>query len=165
MHRRTLIAATLSGCALILSGCGFQPLYGGGPSGVRLDGISLEQLGDERIDYLLRDELRDSFSRSGGRYRLVLEPAEVRRTGSGIGADGIATRYDLLLTVSFRIFETGNPDPVFDGSASGAGTYNIPLQPYAAITSQREGEELAARSAANRITLQVARFLRTAEGR
>ena len=164
MHRRTLFAALLAGPALFLSGCGFQPLYGG-PSGVRLDGISLQQEGDTRIDYLLRDELRNSFSEAGERYRLVLEPADVRRTGSGIGADGIATRYDLLLTVSYRIYEAGNPDPVFDGSASGAGTYNIPAQPYAAVTSQREGEELAARSAATRITLQVARFLRTNEAR
>lgn len=163
MHRRTLLAAALAASAIALSGCGFQPLYGG-PSGVQLDGIALVQEGDQRIDYLLRDELRNAFPDNAGRYRLVLEPADVRRTGSGIGADGIATRYDLLLTVSYRIYEDGNPEPVFDGSASGSGTYNIPLQPYAAITSQREGEELAARAASNRITLQVARFLRTREG-
>lgn len=162
MHRRTLLAAALAASAIALSGCGFQPLYGG-PSGVSLDGVSLEQTGDTRLDYLLRDELRNSF-RSGGRYRLVLEPVDVQRVGTGIGADGLATRYALNLTVSYQIFETGNAEPVFDGSVSGSGTYNIPSQPYAAIASQREGEELAARSAANRLTLQVARFLRTHEG-
>lgn len=165
MYRRTLIAALVTGTALLVSGCGFQPLYGGGPDGVRLNGISLVQEGDTRIDYLMRDELRNSFGEGGGRFRLVLEPVDVQRVGTGIGADGIATRYDLRLTVSYRIFETGNPDPVFDGTASGSGTYNIPAQPYAAIASQREGEELAARAAASRLTLQVARFLRTVEGR
>lgn len=163
MHRRIFFAAVLAASATLLSACGFQPLYGG-PAGVRLDGIVLSQQGDQRIDYLLRDELRNTFPDGAGRYRLVLEPVDVQRLGTGIGADGLATRYDLRLTVSYQIFEYGNPDPVFDGSVAGSGTYNIPSQPYAAIASQREGEELAARSAANRLTLQVARFLRTREG-
>lgn len=162
MHRRIFLAL-LPAAALALSACGFQPLYGGA-SGVRLDGVGLIQEGEERIDFLLRDELRNSFGGSGGQYTLVLEPVDVQRSGTGIGADGIATRYDLRLTVAYRIYETGVADPVFEGSVYGSGTYNIPSQPYAAISSQREGEELAARSAANRLTLQVARFLRTREG-
>ena len=157
--KRTAILAFLTASALGLSACAFQPLYAAPQQVSQMRGISVAVDGQERIDHMLGEALNDRFGTpAGGRYRLVAE-TDVNTSGLGVGADDVATRSALMLSVDFSLIDSGTGTPVLTETVRTEATYDIPLQPYAAISARRDAEERAAREAADRIALRVARHI------
>jgi len=158
MKRNALFALMIS-ATLGLSACAFQPLHGSQQQISALRGIAIAVDGQERIDQMLTEALNDRFGTpSGGRYRLAAETS-VTTSGLGVGADDVATRSALSLSVDFSLVEVGSGSPVLTETVRTEATFDIPLQPYAAVSARRDAEERAAREAADRIALRVARYI------
>lgn len=155
--RKALSAAAL---AFSLSGCGFSPLYAerGVVSGLSAIEVEAPQT---RTGYLLREELDDAFARDRSRpaeYRLALQVDEDRRP-RGLRVDDVATRYEVLLRVDYALLGRTGTTPVTRGRAEVTVTYDSADQPYAGIAAQTDGQERAAAQAAQRIRLDLARWL------
>ncbi len=157
--KRNALFALMTGALLGLSACAFQPLHGSPQQVQALHGSTVAVDGQERIDQILDEALNDRFGTpSGGRYRLAAETS-VRVLGLGVGADDVATRRAIVLTVDFSLIDAGSGLPVLTETVRSEATIDIPGGPFAAVSARRNAEERAASDAADRIALRVARYI------
>ena len=150
-----LAAATLAGCA------GFEPLYAQG-SGVSpaLARVAVAAP-DTRTGQLIREELEDELGASAAegppQYRLVVD-VDQRRFSRGLRIDDTANRYELRLTVSYRLFDAATGALVSAAAEPVYVTYDVADQPYAGVAAHLDGEERAAGEAARLIRENLARL-------
>ncbi|WP_370237655.1 LPS assembly lipoprotein LptE [Brevundimonas sp.] len=153
----SLRALWLSGVAalmLVLSGCGFTPLYGETATA----GLSrvVVETPDTRLGYRLRERLEDAllYDRTLApewRLNVTLEPS---RRPLGRRIDDTAARYEMTLVGQWTL----TPLPggkARTGSETVTVTYAVSDQPYAAISAQEDAEERAAEALAQRIRLAL----------
>jgi LPS-assembly lipoprotein len=151
------LTVTVSG---VLSGCGFQPMYGPGLS-PQLASIYVEPLG-ERDGYELRNTLIDLLGSdgrlAGKRYRLTLTLTESNQ-GVALRNDAAITRYNDTLAANFVLTDM-NGATVTEGSQTGLTAYNVTSSPYATLAAQQDADKRAAQDIAERIRLDLAAFFR-----
>ncbi|WP_421788538.1 LPS assembly lipoprotein LptE [Hyphobacterium sp.] len=157
--KRTLTVLVLALGTIGLSACAFQPLYGDARQVSTVRNIDVAVEGQDRIDQLLSEALNDRFGTpSGNGYRLVAV-TDLARSGLGVGADDIASRAALVLTVDFSLVDTRTGTPVLTDAVRTEASFDIPAEPYAAITARRDAEERVTQEAADRMALRIARFV------
>lgn len=158
-------AALALGAALLsagLSACGFTPLYTGGgasPVGQALAGVGVSAP-DTRTGQLFRERFEDEAGRTaGGRplYRLDVAIDE-RRFGRGLRIDNVANRYELRLTVRYRLVALDSGGVMTEGEEPIYVTYDVADQPYAGVAAHQDGQERAASEAAIRVRQNLQRY-------
>jgi LPS-assembly lipoprotein len=158
---RTLAAAALALSTLALSACaGFTPLYGRPGVGVGLS--SIETVAAQgRGGYLLREQLDDALAHRQGSpaaYKLMLSVNE-QRFARGVRLDNTANRYELRMSVNWRLLDAKTGVEAHKGLTEVSVTYDSADQPYAAIAAQNDGQERAAAEVARKIQLDLATWL------
>jgi LPS-assembly lipoprotein len=155
-------AALAAAALLLLGGCGFQPLYAGGgasPVSQALAGVGVSAP-DTRTGQLFRERFEDEAGKAIGprpQYRLDVAIDE-RRFGRGLRIDNTANRFELRLTVRYRLVSLA------DGAALTAGeepiyvTYDVADAPYAGVAAHQDGQERAASEAAIRVRQNLQRY-------
>ncbi|PIB94415.1 LPS assembly lipoprotein LptE [Caulobacter sp. FWC2] len=159
--KRTLAAGAIALSTLALSACaGFTPLYG--RPGVEGGLTSIETVAAEgRGGYLLREQLDDALGHKQGDpavYKLYFSVKEFR-FARGVRLDNVANRYELRMTVDWRLMDAKSGKEATNGKTDVSVTYDSADQPYAAIAAQNDGQERAATEAARKIQLDLATWL------
>lgn len=159
--KRTLAAGAIALSTLALSACaGFTPLYG--RPGVEAGLTSIETVAAEgRGGYLLREQLDDALGHKQGdpaAYKLYFSVKEFR-FARGVRLDNVANRYELRMTVGWRLMDAKTGKEATNGNTEVSVTYDSADQPYAAIAAQNDGQERAATEAARKIQLDLATWL------
>ena len=159
--KRILVVGALALSTLALSACaGFTPLYG--RPGVEGGLSRIETLASEgRGGYLLREQLDDALAHRQGSpaaYKLMLSVNE-RRFARGVRLDNTANRYELRMSVNWRLLDAKTSGEVHKGVTEVSVTYDSADQPYAAIAAQNDGQERAAAEVARKIQLDLATWL------
>ena len=124
-----VLGATL---ALVLSACGFQPLYGPTRAGVsssteQMAVIRIAPLPDrigQQMHNLLRDRLNPAGQPRDPAFELRLTLSEARQELS-IRKDETASRANLILAAKFSLHEIGSDRLLLQGQASSTNSYNI----------------------------------------
>ena len=153
---RAVIAAAAALTAL--TGCGFQPLYGG-PGYAALPGVEIEA-GENRIDYLLEDSLRDHLGPGRSGYVLMLD-SDVRESSLGLSASGLASRFSLEMTVSYSLSRDG--DEPIDGFVRDSVQFDASTDPFALISARADAEERLSDVVADRLIQNISAALRRRE--
>lgn len=162
--RGLLAPAALFG-ALLLAGCGFQPLYGdrgvGAAAAEKLETVDIAPIPD-REGQKLRNLLID-------RFYTVSRPAQTRyRLDASINAveqklalqkDASAVRAQLLVNVPYRLIDTANGQVVFQSSSRSMISYNILEQHYAGVLTVENAYDRALLEISNDLASRVAMFL------
>lgn len=164
MSSSRLISTAL---ALLLAGCGFQPLYGERSAGagnvaLELANVSIPIIPD-RIGQLVRNELIDTMTPHGqpGAPAFVLRVQ--LREGSEtqtLRFDSTASRLRYTLRAKFQLL--AGDQVISDGDARSVVSYDLPDTSgyyYASVASQREAEHQAALDVAQQIKTRVAVLL------
>jgi LPS-assembly lipoprotein len=158
--KRFLLTGALALTTLALSACGFTPLYA--TPGVTPGLASIETVApDGRAGFLLREQLDDVLARDAGvtpTYKLTMTVNE-QRYARGVRVDNIANRYELRMTVVWRLGDAKTGAAIRTGRTEAAVTYDSADQPYAAIAAQNDGQERAAAEVARKIQLDLATWL------
>ena len=136
---------------LVLSGCGFQPLYAT-PSVRSLSGLSVDT-GPSRLDYLLQDELETYFGTGDSPYHLAVR-TETSERRLGLSAQARARRY-ALETISQYVVREGS-EVIIQGRVTEQVYFDAPTDPYALITARASAEERAASAIARRLAQDIA---------
>ncbi len=163
MKRTLLPILAVSALALstpLLASCGFTPLYGSQTVTKGLGAIEVVAA-EGRAGYLVREQLDDALARDVNvlpSHRLVFTVKEMRYA-RGVRVDNVANRYELNMTVNWRLLDAKTGLQVRAGSANAIVTYDSADQPYAAIAAQQDGQERAATEAARKIQLDLAAWL------
>jgi LPS-assembly lipoprotein len=154
--------AASTAVAMLLSGCGFHPLYGGVNGGMSqtLSSIYVEPV-PERIGYELRNTMIDLLdgpgTASGASYRLKLALSETTQ-GIALQNDATITRYNDTLTVTYELSDMAG-HIVTKGAETGLSAYNVlpssPSANYGTLAAQRDADKRAAQDIAERIRFDL----------
>jgi LPS-assembly lipoprotein len=165
-----LFAALLAGLAAVaVSGCGFQPLYGGTTAGgqrlsevmAAVDVVPIPG----RVGQKLRNEL--IFANTGGgvgapsRYRLEIAIKE-SVTDQLVQITGDATGQVFQLDATFQLVDPANGKVLLQGKAISRAPYNRFQEIFANVRARYDAENRAARTVSESIKTQVAAFLTNA---
>ncbi len=162
-----ILASVLAGLvALALSGCGFQPLYGGTTAGgARLSevmaGVEITPI-PGRVGQRLRNEL--IFANTGGgsagrtRYRLDIAVKE-SITDQLVQITGDATGQVYQLGAAFKLVDVSNNQVIFQGKAISRAPYNRFQEIFANVRARNDAENRAARTVSESIKTQIAAYL------
>ena len=164
---RGVIGALLL-AALILSACGFRPLYENraapGSVPAELSQIEVSKI-DGRIGIELRNTLVDRFSARGGghrtKYRLEIQLSQ-RKEGLAIQQDESVTRFNYKLLGRFNLVDAESNTVVLSDNAQSSAAFNVVQSEFATLSAERNAEDRAARDLASEITTRIALYFRRA---
>lgn len=158
---KTFRTGLIFAATLILAACGFKPMHASnafGGDGIRLSNINVQMQANEKIDFLLAQALRDRMGDNANtKYILKITP-ESRRQGLGIGADDVASRYDLVMKTDFELVEAKTGDVVYRSNVQAVSTYGAPIDPYGTVAAQSNAQQRIASEIADQIIARLAGY-------
>jgi len=161
---RPLLRTTLAlGALLVLSACGFRPLYATGADGIGPGNVMAEIYVEpipERVGYQLRNQLLDRLGATGadtGSYRLKITLREETQ-GVAILSNASITRYNYTLLARYDLFQAGGTSPIKTGNISALAAYNVATSPFATVVAEQDASERAAGDIAERLRTELAVF-------
>lgn len=160
--RRTVgAAAALAIASLLLTGCGFRPLYAKSATdaGVQsaLSRVEVQEQ-KERVGFDVRSRLVELLAPGGGEgpaYDLAIRIKE-RQEGLAIEPDTSVTRYNFELTGFFVLREKASGKVMTKGSSRAVAAYNVVDSQFATEIAQRDVRDRAARTLGEDIYKQLA---------
>ncbi len=164
-----LVALAIAG-SMLVTGCGFTPLYGTPGMIPSLDAVDVvvERVQDarnvdtlqNRIHFLLREQLDDELGHRAGapvRYQLICTTKDAR-IPRGVRVNNVANRYEINFTVDYTLRSIGGTKVLLEGSAPVIAEYDSADPPYAGVAAEQDGETRAANQAAIQIRLALSRY-------
>jgi LPS-assembly lipoprotein len=150
---------------LFLGACGYQPLYGGGknnPLSKELASISVKPIAD-RTGQQLRNELFDVLTPLGqpARPKYFLE-VTLREGISGLAVkkSEVATRANLRLGASYKLFEVAGNRPVFSGDSTLVGSFNILNSDFSNLAASQGVRDRLIADMASDIQIRISAFFK-----
>lgn len=131
--------------AVLLTGCGFQPLYSQqktGSDNALLAGVKIDPI-DGRLGQQFRIRLEDQLNPSGvvpanARYRLNVTLV-TSEAGIGVARDGTVSRYNVYLDSNYTLYRLSDGQKMTTGSLRQVSSYNnITNQYYSTYVAQED---------------------------
>jgi len=165
-RRRALAGFGVAGLGLaaILTGCGFEPLYGarqGGSAAADLADIKVNVTA-ERAGQILRNELLDRLNPRGlsGRPRYGLDVSlRENRTELDVRRDATATFAKLELYADFALTELQSGQVLLRGNSRSVSSYNLLRQTFANLSALDDARARGAREISEDVRIRLADFL------
>jgi LPS-assembly lipoprotein len=163
---------------LLLSACGFRPLYGqfGANPGAQaiFASIYVEPIEAEGVGYELRSSLMDLLESSGNaggaRYRLQVDLKE-SHVGSNIQNEVVGglqetttTRYNYTLTAKYQLTDAKGT-VVTKGEESTLTSYNVVNSAYATLAARQDARKRAADDVADHLRMALGVYFAQKAGR
>lgn len=179
MGQKTVMRLIVSGMlALILSGCGFKPMYGkfSDDSSLRdiMANIRIDEIREDgrktRLGMVIRNGLLDRITPYGEtaspEYSLKVT-FKVIESGYGIREDESVTLQNLKLVASFQLFEisiegsgeTAPQKPILDSAARAIVTYDLIQSDYSNLVARQAAIKRLSEEVSNQISTRVGAFL------
>lgn len=160
--------AVLMACVL-LTGCGFEPLYGGAPtaSAGRTVPQGLDQVDINLIPnaegVFLRNALMDRFYQSGypaqPAYTLTIDEIKQSKSDFDITIDSEATRRQLTLSTRLILSEVGTLKPVLERKVKIVTSYDVIGSQFSTRIAEDDARKAALNDLARQIETHIALFL------
>ena len=158
---RALTAITI---ALVLSGCGFRPLYG--TAGInhnisdQLAQIRIETIPDrtgQQLWNFLLDRLNPNGQPANPLYYLMVT-INITRTDFGIERDNTATRAILVLAANYRLVDRTKKTTLVKGSTHSTNSFNIVGSDFATLSAETDATKRASREVSDNIKTRLALY-------
>lgn len=155
--KRILLLAPL---ALLASGCGLKPLYGGGASGAVASTLANVEVApiEGKSGWLMGNALRDRLAGNGTpQYRLDVR-LDDRIAGFGVRRDDSVTRERRTLRARFQLVNLTDGSVVIDDTAGSDAGIDVVQSEYATIAAENTALERLAGIVADQIVARVALY-------
>jgi len=153
-------ALTIICVSLVVAGCSFHPMYGGGGKlGPVLASIYVEPV-PENDGYELRNQLIDLLGSDGheaGKAYFLRLTLSQESAGVALQNDATITRYNDTLTVSY-VLNDAKGAKVTSGTQSSLAAYNVSNAPYSSLAVQQDSDRRAADDLADRIRMDLGAY-------
>ena len=151
----------LLGAALLLAGCGFQPLYApGAPAANMIGTISVAEIAGDEPAFLMRERLTERLGTADlADYRLEVS-FKLTRRGVALTQQDYTTRYNITGVANYRLVPVAGGPPVRAGEVTSFTGYSAPesenASAFASRAAEQDAERRLARTLADRIVLELA---------
>lgn len=156
--------------ALLLSGCGLQPMYAGGGSGAVAQGLAAIEVPaiEGKAGWLVRNALTDRLGAAGkpvggARYRLDVR-LDDKLEGLGLLSDDTIARERRTLRARYQLVDLTSGEILLDATAGSDAGIDVVSSEYATIAAEQSALENLARSVADRIVTRLSLQLRAGGG-
>jgi len=156
-----LLAVT---AASLLTACGFTPMHGAslGANAAKFEDISIQindgrDAGDKEAGFLVLQRLRDRIGENTGKHILELSP-KLRRQRLGISADDVASRYDSILEIDYKLLDANSGKILDRGRVKGTSTFGAPIDPYGIVAADNNAKQQTAKEVADRLLVKLAGY-------
>ncbi len=144
-----------------LSGCGLQPIYGGGGNGATAQGLRSVAVApiDGKAGWLLRNALNDRIGNrgEGARYRLEIE-LDDQIAGFGVRRDDAITRERRTLRARYQLIENDKNTVVLDATAGSDVGIDVVSSEYATVAAETSALERLTETLADQIVSRLALY-------
>lgn len=161
---RHLHIPALMAVVLLLTGCGFRPLYSETASNAETT-ASLEAIrvtgATTKTDAVFRNFLLDRIAPGGapGKYEYELGfRLDERQVGSGVRIDASVTRFNLQLSANYQLKNVKTRDVIYSGNSRSVVAYDVLRSQFATVIERENARERAAREIANDIVLRLSLY-------
>ena len=159
MKRIALLAVLLA-----VTGCGLQPIYSGGSSGVAATTLTQVAIGPipDRAGYLLRAALHDRFGETVAdpKYRLEVE-LDDQILGFGVRGDNTIARERRTLRARYRLVAASSGTVLLDATAASDEGIDRVSSDFAVVAAENTALERLAGSLADQISIRIASFAKS----
>jgi LPS-assembly lipoprotein len=148
---------------LLLSGCGLQPLYGGGArmgAGAALGQVEVAKISGQN-GWLMRKALADRLPNTGAsaRYRLVVR-LDDKLEGLGLLSNDTVGRERRTLRARYQLVDNASGAVVLDATAGSDAGLDLVSSEYAVVAAEQTALENLIRVVADKIVTNLAVELR-----
>lgn len=156
--------AALVAASLALAGCGLQPMYAGGSSGVvasQLASVEVPAI-QGQAGWLVRNALVDRLGAGGqaaARYRLDVA-LDDKLQGLGVLSDDTVGRERRTLRARYQLVDLSNGAILLDETAGSDAGIDVVSSEYATIAAEQTALENLSKEVASQITSRLALALR-----
>lgn len=153
--------------ALLLAGCGLQPMYAGGGNGAVAQGLAAVEVPpiEGKAGWLVRHALDDRLGNSGkpasARYRLDVR-LDDKLEGLGLLSDDTIGRERRTLRARYQLVDVASGEIVLDATAGSDAGIDVVSSEYATIAAEQTALENLAKDIADRIVTRLSLQLRKA---
>jgi LPS-assembly lipoprotein len=150
-----VLRAITLGLLILLSGCGFRPVYATAEGESAIGPVELSMI-EGKAGHVLRAELTRMLAAEDSDAPPMLLAIVLRESISGLGyaIDGSSTRIELRLTANYVLTPTNGAR--MRGSVNTAVTYDQPASAFGEFAAQDDARERAAETLARRIRSELA---------
>lgn len=155
---------TLAIALPLLTACGFTPMHSPslGANAAKFEDISIQvndgrDAGDKEAGFLVMQRLRDRIGENTGKHILELTP-KLRRQRLGISADDVASRYDSILEVNYKLMDAKTGRILNKGKVKGTSTFGAPVDPYGIVAADNNAKQQTAKEVADRLLVKLAGY-------
>lgn len=151
---------SLIGVLLVLSSCGFQPLYGGAKNRTvnqELGHIHVATIEDRQgqiLHNLLLDRLNATGRPGKPKYTLSVK-MQLSKSEIGLKFTEEATRAKLTLSVQYYLTENRTGELMAEGAVRSVNSYNITDSEFARVASEEDATERASREVSDEIRTRL----------
>lgn len=144
---------------LLLTGCGFKPLYEAGGSSVamqeKLSAIEIAPISD-RLGQIMRNRLLDRLNASGKQdYGLEIFLAQSTE-GYGVRPDAATTQEQLTVVATVKLVALADDSVLFAEEMRARTSYDIVLSDFATVTQREDSARRLVLELAERIHRRLA---------
>jgi LPS-assembly lipoprotein len=162
--RRVALRAGAFLALLLLSACGFRPLYGERALTPEVSNemalIDIRPI-ESRVGLALRNDLLDLLTPLGtparARYVLAIDLVETRQ-GLALERDATVTRFNLTLNAEYRLLDAATRQELNAGTARSTAAFNVVRADFANVIADRDAEDRAARVVAEEVVTRLSVF-------
>lgn len=163
MMKRAIILSLGLMSAWILPACGFTPMHAPATNAaqktalknIHIQVIDPEDIAHDEGAYWLEQSLYDRLGTGGTGDTLELRPT-YQRPGIAISSSDVATRFDMVVNVNYRLLEAGSGDVLDRGTVTAVTTFLSSPDPYSRTTAEKNAMQNVSRDAADRLIVRVA---------
>ncbi|EIZ79074.1 hypothetical protein WSK_2261 [Novosphingobium sp. Rr 2-17] len=152
--------------AILLAGCGLQPMYAGGGNAAVARGLATVQVSaiEGKAGWLVRNALVDELGMSGKggatpRYRLDVR-LDDKLESFALLADNTVSRERRTLRARYQLVDLNSGAVVLDATAGTDAGIDVVSSDYATIAAEQTALENMSKDVASRIVTSVALRLR-----
>ncbi len=133
--------AALVLAAAALAGCGFQPVYGPGGSGGKLQNRVLVSTPSERTTYLLVRRIEERLGRAADPVYTLSVNLQMRVEGLGIDTTGTTNRFNLIGVAGYALSETASGQAITSGTVNSFTGFFASGTTVETLASERDARE------------------------
>lgn len=149
--------------AALMTSCGFTPLHAPAGAAGAFGNIAVElgpniTVDDKEAGFWVQQRLSERIGSQSGATQILEIVPSIRRSGIGVSGQDIATRFDLNLSVNYRLVDAKTGKLLDRGTINSVSTYTATNDPFALIATEKATTKQLASETADRLLTRLAGY-------
>lgn len=149
--------------AAFTTACGFTPMHApsgavGGFGNMSVELGSAIRVDDKEAAFWVQQRLAERLGNKNPAAQVLEITPSTRRSGIGVSGQDVATRYDLNMSLKYKLTDAATGKVLDRGTINSVSTYTASNDPYALIAAEKATTKQLASDTADRLLTKVAGY-------